>query len=94
MSSKFAVTISVLAATLLCSGCSSTPKGVEARFGDSVRSVMENQTYDKNAAANPSSIPVTGGNPDRIDAVVEGHAGDVSNAAAVSQPIRVGVGQQ
>ena len=93
MKMRTVTTISILAAAMLCGACASHT-GSEEAFGDSVRSVVHNQTYDKNAAANPSSLAITGGNADRIEMVVEGHAGTTSDAAAIARPIRIGTGSQ
>jgi hypothetical protein len=93
MNTKKGIIVSLAAAVVLSSGCA-TQTGSEESFGDAVRTVTHNQTYDKNAAANPSSLAITGGNGDRIEQAVEAHAENVSAPSTVSQPIRIGVGQQ
>lgn len=48
-------------------GCVSQP----APLGGAVRSVMENQIYDYEAATNPDPDAVEGGDPYRLDAALE-----------------------
>ena len=93
MKMRTVTTISILATATLCGACASQT-GSEETFGDAVRTVVKNQTYDKNAAANPSSLPITGGNPDRLELVIEGHAGATSDPSTVLRPIQVGTGSQ
>jgi hypothetical protein len=59
-----------LVAVLLIGGCAhhSSPE-----FGVSVRHMTEQQTYNLNAAHNPDPEPPMGGNPDRLNDVVDSH---------------------
>jgi len=60
---------SILGATALLSACAH--KGPE--FGDSVRHMTEQQTYNLDAAYNPDPAPVTGGDVYKLDDVLEAH---------------------
>jgi hypothetical protein len=60
------------AAAMLLSGCAYQPD-TEAQFGDSVRHMTEQQTYNLDAAHNPAAEPPMGGNPDRLNDVLDSH---------------------
>ena len=55
---------------VLISGCAH-PSSSE--FGASVRHMTEQQTYNLDAAYNPDPEPPMGGNPDRLNDVVDSH---------------------
>lgn len=77
---------SVLAAcAVLATGCAETR--TEREFGDSVREVMSKQIHDPGAAALPKSEAITGGDATRLEAVLEGHRGDVADTSKVAKPI-------
>jgi uncharacterized cupredoxin-like copper-binding protein len=82
------------AAVLLAAGCASAPSQTEADFGKSVRSTILNQTYDVGASLYPEKEALTGGNADRLEMVIDAHAGAVSDSQRVQRPISGGVGGQ
>ena len=57
----------VICAMASAGGCASQP----APLGGTVRSVMENQIYDYEAATNPAPDAIEGGDPYRLDAALE-----------------------
>jgi len=59
-------------ATMLSAGCANHG-GTEAQFGDSVRHMTGQQIYNLDAAHNPDPQPLEGGNPDRLNDVVDSH---------------------
>jgi len=61
-----------IAATMLLAGCASHGD-TEAKFGDSVRHMTGQQIYNLDAAHNPDPQPLEGGNPDRLNDVVDSH---------------------
>jgi hypothetical protein len=61
-----------IAAALLLFGCANQPS-TEGQFGDSVRHMTGQQIYDLDAAYNPDPEPLAGGNPDRLNGVVDSH---------------------
>ena len=73
------------ACVVLTTGCAETR--TEREFGDSVREVMTKQIHDPGAAALPKSDAVTGGDPTRLEAVLEGHRGDVADTNSVAKPV-------
>ena len=73
------------ACAALTTGCAETR--TEREFGDSVREVMTKQIHDPGAAALPKSDAVTGGDPTRLEAVLESHRGDVADTSNVSKPV-------
>lgn len=68
--------ILAIAATTILGGCASQSR-TEAEFGDSVRNVTMNQIHNKGAAVYSNSDAVTGGDPYRLENVVNTHRGDV-----------------
>jgi hypothetical protein len=75
----------LVACAVLTTGCAETR--TEREFGDSVREVMTKQIHDPGAAALPKSDAVTGGDPTRLEAVLEAHRGDVADTASVAKPV-------
>jgi hypothetical protein len=73
------------ACTMLTTGCAETR--TEREFGDSVREVMTKQIHDPGAAALPKSDAITGGDPTRLEAVLESHRGDVADTTNVAKPV-------
>ena len=61
-----------IAATMLVCGCAHQAD-TEAQFGDSVRHMTEQQIYNQDAAHNPDPGPPMGGNPDRLNDVLDSH---------------------
>ncbi len=57
----------VICVLAIAGGCVSQP----APLGGTVRSVMENQIHDDEAATNPDPDAVEGGDPYRLDAALE-----------------------
>ncbi len=79
------------ALTTILAGCvTQTP--TEREFGNAVRSVTTHQIHDVGAALYPPEDAVTGGNPDRLENVVKGHATDVDAGNDVRTPITIGLG--
>lgn len=81
---------SLLIAALLVSGCSRQPTTPAAEFGATVHAVMGSQIHDAEAAINPNLDAVKGGDPYRLDAVLDAHRADVSAPQEVQQPIVIG----
>ncbi len=86
--------IQPLALVLACAvvaGCASQTR-TEAEFGDSVRAMTTHQIYDMDAAMFPSKDAVTGGDADQLEAVINAHKGQVSEAQQVQKPISLQMG--
>jgi hypothetical protein len=83
-------TVAFCAAILLNNGCAGTR--TEREFGDSVRSVMNAQIYDKGAAISPSTEPVTGGHAGRLEGVIEAYGTDSADTGDVSKPVVLEIG--
>ena len=78
------ITTAIAAALLM--GCA-TKGAPEAEFGDAVRHMTEQQTYNTDAAYNPDPNPVLGGDADRLNNVLDAHRNSVSDPAeAVGVP--------
>jgi len=82
--------ITAIAATILVAGCAS---GTEAQFGDTVRDMTEKQIHDLDAAYNPDPGALEGGNPDRLNEVVDAHRNNAEDltedrGALIVRPFR------
>jgi hypothetical protein len=94
MPTKNKLIIPGLAAILLATGCASreTAPEPEVAFGDSVRSVMNSQIYDYDAAVNPSPDAIEGSDPNRLDNVVNAYREHISKPEEIQQPIELSIG--
>ncbi len=88
---------SVFLSTVICvvaiaAGCSRQPTVPVAEFGDAVRSVMNSQIHDFEAAIHPNPDAVEGSDPYRLDAALNVHRTDVAHPQEIQQPITINVG--
>lgn len=75
------------ALVVLMAGCTSTdPVRVEQDFGNSVRRMVEAQTYNPAAAAHPPAEPPQGYDGAKAKRVIETYRGDVSVPQEVVAP--------
>jgi hypothetical protein len=63
--------VALATATLFC-GCAQQASK-ELQFGDTVRDMTEQQIYNLDAAHNPDPQPPMGGDPDRLNDVLDSH---------------------
>jgi hypothetical protein len=77
MNRKLTNTLIAVTVAVIQLGCASQP-ATEAQFGNAVRSVTLNQIHDKGAAVFSNSDAVTGGDPYRLENVVNAHRGEES----------------
>lgn len=68
--------ITAIAATILVTGCAT---GTGAQFGDVVRDMTEKQIHNPDAAYNPDPQALEGGNPDRLNDVVDAHRNNATD---------------
>jgi hypothetical protein len=94
MTKNIILTYSLLIVAVLVSGCSRQPTVPGPEFGEAVRSVMNSQIYDFEAAIHPDPDAVEGGDPYRLDAALKAHREDVANPQAVQQPLTISIGNQ
>ena len=78
-----------IAAMVLLSGCSHQA-GTKAQFGDTVRHMTEQQIYNLDAAYNPDPEPLMGGNPDRLNDVVDSHRNNAEDPTEDRGALRMG----
>ena len=90
MNKKLVTTITAALVALTGAGCA-TQTQTEREFGDAVRAVTSAQTYDIGASVYANDEAVTGGDPDRIEAVINMHGTDIGNPTSVQRPVRIGV---
>ncbi len=88
------LTCPLLAIAVLASGCSRQPTVPQAEFGEAVRSVMNSQIHDFEAAIHPDPDAVEGSDPYRLDAALNAHRSDVAEPQEVQQPINISIGGQ
>lgn len=87
-------TLGGLATAVLLTACSTnTPTPTERDFGDSVRNMIEAQTYDPSTLASPSTETVDSSDGRRLEAVLDVYRTDVSGPDSVSDEIVINVGQ-
>ena len=85
----------ILAGALMASmaGCADTPPR-DAEFGDTVRSMVDAQTFDPAAASNPPEAVPESGDGQRLENVVDGYRKDVSRGVEdVRRDIVINVGE-
>ncbi len=70
MNRKLIATVMVVTTGVIQSGCASQTT-TEANFGDAVRDVMMNQTYDLGASIYSESEAVVGGDPYQLENVIK-----------------------
>jgi type IV pilus biogenesis protein CpaD/CtpE len=88
------ISISVLAQAVLLAGCSLTdPVRVEQDFGNSVRHMVEAQTYNPEAARQPASEPPTELDGPKAGEVLDTYRTAVGKPADVEKPIVINVGR-
>lgn len=91
--------INWLPAMALCtalgiSGCVSETPRVDAAWGNSVRSMVEGQTHDPAAAANPPAAAPQVGDGQRLEGVVDVYRKDVAQGSQeVQRDIVINVGE-
>lgn len=94
MLKKIILICPLLIAAMLASGCSRQPTIPAAEFGETVRTVMESQIHDHEAAIHPNPDAVEGSDPDRMDAALNAYREDVPQPQEIQQPISIRVGGQ
>ena len=91
MNRNLIAAVMVVATGVIQSGCASQT-ATEADFGDAVREVMMNQTYDLGAAIYSESEAVVGGDPYQLENVINAHRERSLQSQQVGSQISVGVG--
>ena len=89
MNRNLIAAVMVLATGVIQSGCASQT-ATEANFGDAVREVTMNQTYDLGASIYSDSEAVVGGDPYQLENVINAHRERSSQPQQVGSEIRVG----
>jgi len=90
--------LAALGIAALVAGCANTtpkPTAVESNFGNSVRNMIEAQTYDPSTLSSPSTDVIESGDGQRLEAVLDAYRTDVAKPESVGQSIDVNLaGQQ
>ena len=84
----------VLLTLAALSACSRQPtvRDVEAKFGDTVRDVMNSQIHDYDAAMHPNPDAIEGTDSNRLNNVLEAYRSDVAKPEEVQQPLSSSIG--
>jgi len=94
MRTKNWMSAAALGIVLTASGCASETPRTDASFGNSVRSMIQAQTLDPVAAANPAPAAPDVGDGQRLDAVMGVYRKDVSQGSQeVKRDIVINVGE-
>ena len=81
------------AAASLAACTTHNPMPTERDFGNSVRNMIETQTYDPSTLSSPPTETVEGSDGRRLEAVLEVYRTDVTGPDSVSDEIVINVGQ-
>ena len=78
----------------LLAGCSMhEPTRVDENFGNSVRHMVQVQTYNPEAARQPSTEPPTQLDGEKGGAVLDSYRSDVGRPSEVQKPMVINVGE-
>jgi hypothetical protein len=77
---------------LLSGGCAETPS--ERSFGEAVRHVMWQQMHDPAASRTAGHEPVMGGDPGRLEGVLDEYRGSAAKSESVGTAVEVDVGSK
>jgi hypothetical protein len=77
----------------LAAGCADTPAS-DADYGRSVSQMIQAQTYDANAAANPPEQAPDSGDGARLENALDAYRKDVAKGAEVGRDIEFTVGDK
>ncbi len=91
MNRKQIAAVMIVATGVIQTGCA-TQTATEANFGDAVREVTMNQTYDLGATIYSESEAVVGGDPYHLENVINVFRERSSKPQRVESKVRVGVG--
>lgn len=86
---KKIMAVTLPALVLLLSGCAHDSAS-NAQFGDAVRHMTEKQTHNLDAAYNPDPAAVTGGDPDRLNDVLDSHRNNAADPTEDRGALRMG----
>jgi len=93
MTTKNWMSAAALGIALAASGCAFETPRVDSGWGNSVRSMIQGQTLDPAAAANPAPAAPEVGDGQRLQAVVDVYRKDVSQGSQeVQRDIVINVG--
>ena len=82
----------ILAVAAAITGCGTSKTQLEADYGKAVHAMINAQVADPNTLTNPSTAPVTGADPDMVNAAVNALRGEVSKPEDVKRDIVLKVG--
>jgi ABC-type Fe3+-hydroxamate transport system substrate-binding protein len=91
MNRNLIAAVTVVTAGVILSGCASQST-TESSFGDAVREVTMNQTYDLGASIYAEPEPIVGGDPYQLENVINAHRERSAQPQGAESAIGVGVG--
>jgi hypothetical protein len=94
MNMKSHNTLAALAMVALLAACAHEPTETERTFGDSVRNMVEAQTYDQSTLSTPSTETIEDNDGRRLEAVLDVYRTDVAKPESVNDEIVINVDGQ
>jgi type IV pilus biogenesis protein CpaD/CtpE len=86
--------VTLLATAAAGTGCATDTPRVDASLGKSVAAMVQAQTYDPNATANPPALAPEVGDGQRLKNVIDGYRKTVATGTAeVTRPIAFEAGK-
>ena len=82
-----------LAAALLLTACATEPTMTEQNFGQSVRQMVNAQTYDPSTLSAPSEATIERTDGQMLEAALESYRETVADPNSVGSEITINVGQ-
>ena len=76
---------------ILLGGCATEPTMTEATFGDSVRSMVRNQTLNQETLTNPSDEVIDSTDGQKLEVVLEAYRTVAADPASVSDGVAISV---
>jgi hypothetical protein len=87
------LTAIVLAPAILAAGCATDTPRVDAALGKSVAKMVQAQTFDPQAAANPAALAPASGDGQRVKNALDENRKDVGKGVTeVARPVSFDVG--
>jgi hypothetical protein len=84
--------LSPLCAALLLGACANQESLTERNFGESVRQMIQAQTYDPSTLTMPSAEPVDGTDGQMLEGAVEVYRSDVASPEGGGNEVVINVG--
>ena len=85
--------LACLSVTLLLGACASEPTMTERTFGDSVRQMIQAQTYDPSTISAPAEGAIENTDGQMLESALEAYRATVADQGQVGSEITINVGE-